>query len=594
MTPERKRILIGFAAVLLAALALMHWRAFDWAERELLDAEFSYLRTHHPRALGKDVVLIGVDEATLATQREPFALWHPHLGRMLKGLALAKPAVAGLDVVLPARSFDFLIPQYDWPLLEGLTALHKVAPVVLAQTLDDRGNQRMIFLSYLAIVGAGGAGPAIACRDPDLVIRRYDERECGFGEADTSFAGRMAQYLGVQKKSWQGFINYSIGDAITYIPAHQVLEWIERNDQASLDLAFRGKPVMLGMILPLTDRYPLPVALAAFEPNAQVLPGVLIQVQALRSMLGPGLVAPLRDDLALAFAAVAALFWFGAGGWRKALIFALTAAALLALDSALILWENIQFPAASLAGVSLLALAARFMYDLQLKSRERRLLRAAFASYVSPQILKKILRGHIRPGLGGTRQRVCVMFCNIRGFTSRAERMSPDAVIQLLNDYFSAAVSAVLKHEGTTNKISADGLLAFFGAPQPLANPEKNALEASQDVLENLARLNEQLAARGGEPLTVGIGLHSGEVVLGQVGAVLHQEYTAIGDVVNVASRLELATTELGYPVVCSALVADAVGRAGGLEDLGERSLRGHPALHVFGWRPRLLSARAP
>ncbi len=591
---NKQRILIGFAAVLLAALALMHWRAFDWAERALLDAEFVYLRAHHPQAMGKDIVLIGIDEAALAEQREPFALWHPHLGRLMKGLALAKPTVVGLDIALPTRSYDFLIPQYGQPLLEGLAALRKVAPVVLALSLDEHGNQRVIFPPYLAIVGPDGVGPLIVCRDPDQVIRRYNERECGFREGDTSFAGRMAQDLGTQKKSWQGFINYNIGDAITYIPAHQVLEWIERNNEASLSEAFRGKPVMLGMILPFADRHSLPVALAAFEPNARLLPGVLIQVQALRSMLGPGLIAPLRDDLALAFAAVAALFWFGAGGWRKALIFALTAAALLALATALLLWENLQFPAASLAGVSLLAFAARFTHDRLLKSRERRFLREVLSSYVSPQVLKEILRGRIHAGLGGTRQRVCVMFCNIHGFTSRAERMSPEAVIQLLNDYFSAAVSAVLKHHGTTSKLSADGMLAFFGAPQPLANPEKNALEASQDVLENLARVNQQLAARGQEPLTVGIGLHSGEVVLGQVGAASHREYTAIGDVVNVASRLEQSTTELGYPVVCSAGVADAVGRSGGLEDLGERSVRAHAALHVFGWRPRLLSARVP
>jgi adenylate cyclase len=590
---NKQRILIGFAAVLLAALAIMHWRAFDWAERELLDAEFVYLRAHHSQAVGKDIVLIGIDEAALAAQPEPFALWHPHLGRLLKGLARAKPAAVGLDIVLPARSFDFLIPQYDQPLLEGLAALRKIAPVVLAQTLDDRGNQRLIFQAYLSIAGSN-VGPVIVCRDPDQVVRRYDERECGFGESDTSFDGRMAQSLGIPKESWQGFINYSIGDAITYIPANKVFEWIENNNEAGLSEAFRGKPVMLGMIQPFTDRYRLPVALAAFEPNTQLLPAVLIQVQALRSMLGPGLVAPLRNDLALVFAAVAALFWFGAGGWRKALIFALTAAALLALATALLLWENLRFPAASLSGVSLLALAARFTHDALLKSRERRLLREAFSSFVSLRVLKEILRGRIRPALGGTRHRVCVMFCNIRGFTLRAERMSPEAVIQLLNDYFSAAVSAVLKHEGTTNKVSGDGMLAFFGAPQQLANPEKNALEASQDVLENLARVNEQLTARGQEPLTIGIGLHSGEVVLGQVGAAPHREYTAIGDVVNVASRLEQATTELGYPVVCSAGVADAVGRSSGLEDLGERSLRGHAALQVFGWRPRLLSERAP
>ncbi|MGH8702901.1 MAG: CHASE2 domain-containing protein, partial [Burkholderiales bacterium] len=327
----KQRILIGFAAVLLAALALMHWHAFDWAERALLDAEFRYLRAHYPQALDKDVVLIGIDEAALVAQRVPFALWHPHMGRLLKGIALAKPAVAGLDVVLPSRSFDFLIPQYDRPLLEGLAALRNVAPVVLAQLLDDRGNQRVIFPAYLAIAGPGGVGSVIVCRDPDRLVRSYDERECGFGDTEASFAGRMAQHLGVQKKSWQGFINYSIGDAITYIPVQKVLEWIENNNEASLNEAFRGKPVMLGMIQPFTDRFPLPVALAAFEPDTRVLPGVLIQVQALRSMLGPGLIAPLPVELALTLAAAAALFWFGAGGWRKALIYALTAAALVAL-----------------------------------------------------------------------------------------------------------------------------------------------------------------------------------------------------------------------------------------------------------------------
>ncbi len=589
----KQRIFIGFTAVLLAALALMHWRAFDWSERALLDAEFRYLRAHYPQAVEKDVVLIGIDEAALAAQREPFGLWHPYLGRLLKGLALAKPAVAGLDVVLPSRSFDFLIPQYDRPLLDGLAALRNAAPVVLAQSLDDRGNQRVIFPVFLAIAGADGVGSVIVCRDPDHLVRRYDERECGFGESSSSFAGLMAKHLGVQNKSWEGFINYGIGDAITYIPVQKVLEWIDNNNEASLNEAFRGKTVMLGMIQPFIDRFPLPVALAAFEPDTRLLPGVLIQVQALRSMLGPGLIAPLPVELVLTLAAAAALFWFGAGGWRKLLVFVITAAALVVLSTVLLPWKNVQFPAASLVGLSLLALAARFAYDTFLKNREQRLLRAAFAGYVNPQVLRKILRGRIHAELGGTRQRVCVMFCNIRGFTSRAERMAPEAVIRLLNDYLSGAVSAVLKHEGTTSKISGDRLIAFFGAPQLLSNPEKNALEASQDVLENLARVNEQLALRGMEPLTLGIGLHSGEVVLGQVGALSHLEYTAIGDVVNVASQLEQAAAELDYPVVCTADVADAVGRAGGIKDLGERALYAHPAVRVFGWRPRLLSAGA-
>jgi class 3 adenylate cyclase len=588
---KQQRIFTGFGCVLIAALALMYLGFFDGAERALLDAEFRYLRANYRQPVEKDVVVIGIDEATLAAQPEPFALWHPHLGLILNGLTVAKPAVVGLDIPLPVRSFDFLIPQYDKPLLDGIAGLSKVTPVVLAQTLDDRGNQRIIFPPYLVTVGPDAVGPVIVCRDADRIVRRYDERECSFGPSRTSFANLMVQRLGIKKKFWRGFINYGLGDAIIYIPGSKVLEWSERNDTASLIAAFRGKPVIVGQIQPFADRFPLPVALAAFEPETRLSPGLLIQVQALRSMLGAGLIAPFSESLTLVLAAAASLFWFGAGSWRKLFLFAIAVAALIVIATLLLARENVQFPAGSLASVAFLALAARAAYEAFLKTREHYFLRKAFVGYVNPWVLRKILRGSIHAELSGTRQRVCVMFCNIRGFTSRAERMAPDAVIKLLNDYFSGAVSAVHKHEGTTSKLSGDRLIAFFGAPQLLANPEKNALEASQEVLENLARLNEQLTARGMEPLTLGIGLHSGEVVLGRVGTLLHHEYTAIGNVLNVASQLEQAAAELDYPVVCTADVADAVNRAGGIKDLGERALYGHPAVRVFGWRPRLLSA---
>jgi adenylate cyclase len=109
-------------------------------------------------------------------------------------------------------------------------------------------------------------------------------------------------------------------------------------------------------------------------------------------------------------------------------------------------------------------------------------------------------------------------------------------------------------------------------------------------MLAGVRHVNEDLEALGRPPIRIGIGLHSGEVVLGHVGGQSHQEYTAIGDVVNIASRLEALTKELPYPVVCSARVADGVGRTGGLQDLGMKPLRGHAPLQVFGWQPPALA----
>ncbi len=588
MLKKYLRTVAGFLLILATGLTLQQLQFADWADRALVDAEFRFLRRHFPQPVEKDVVVVGINEATFQTLREPFAMWHPHLGRFMQAMVVAKPSAVGLDVVLPDRSFHFLIPQYDQPLVNGLVQLKAHAPIALAQTIDENGNLTSIFPPYLSAAGKDALGTAVICRDQDQVIRRFDETLCGQGETRPSLAGRMAESLGV-KQDWHGLINYAIGDPINYIAFQQVLDWFDVGNVSALTAAFRGKPVLLGAILPFSDRHPLPVALAAFEPNVHLLPGVLVHAQVLRSMLQQGLIKTTPQWRVLMFSALALLAWFGTSNWRKAVLFALGALGLSAA-SLLMLWKGTYLPAASIILAALLALLARALYDAMMQARKRRFLQGAFSSYVSPRILEEIMNGRIRPELAGTRRTICVMFCDIRSFTALAEKMPPEEVIALLNEHFAGITAAIHKHEGTINKFLGDGLLAFFGAPQPMDSPEKNALEAAQDMLVAALKLNTRLQAAGKTPISVGIGLHSGEAVLGNVGGQSHMEYTAIGDVVKIASRLEALTRDVGYPVVCSKAVADAVGRAGNLTDLGERALRGHAPLHVHGWNPPVLA----
>jgi adenylate cyclase len=191
-------------------------------------------------------------------------------------------------------------------------------------------------------------------------------------------------------------------------------------------------------------------------------------------------------------------------------------------------------------------------------------------------------------GIAGVRRRACVMFCHIDAFTPRAERMQPQEVIGLLNEYLVAVTGAVARRGGTTNSFLAEGAMALFGASQALASPERSALEAAQDILVALRDINRRLEAKGAAPLKAGIGLHCGEVVLGQVGGRRRQDFAAVGEVVDTAARIEALARELGEPVLVSAVVADAVGRAGGLRSLGTR---GEPPLELFGWVPPLLKA---
>jgi len=143
----------------------------------------------------------------------------------------------------------------------------------------------------------------------------------------------------------------------------------------------------------------------------------------------------------------------------------------------------------------------------------------------------------------------------------------------------------VHKHHGTVDKFIGDGLMAFFGAPEPLERPERNAFDAAQEMIERLAEVNAELAAQGEEPLKIGIGLHSGEIVVGHIGSPERHNYTAIGDVVNVASRLEGLSKTVGHVIVCSKAVAQALGFPSTLSSLGEKPVAGHSPEQIYGWK---------
>jgi class 3 adenylate cyclase/CHASE2 domain-containing sensor protein len=576
---------VGFLLVLALGLALHLNRAWNPLELFVLDRQFTLLR-EHPQPLANDVVVVGIDEAAFKQIREPFALWHPHLGKFFQAMAGARPSVVGLDIVLPDRSYQFLAPGYDQSLLQGLIALRGSVPVVLSQSLDDQGNARPIFPPFVAVAGADAIAYPLVCLDRDGVPRRLDGTECANRSRGMTLSESMSAKLGV-KHAWSGMIDYSLGAAFQYVPFAQVLDWYERGDAAQLARVFHNKPVLLGVVLPFSDRMQLPVALAAWEPENRRLPGVLIHAQTLRSMLNRGAIATLPPALLLVLALLPAAFWWGRSAWPKVAALAVFSLGLLAV-STLRLWQGQYLPPVDALGMAWLAFTGRAAFDSLRQYREKRFLKQAFGGHVSPVVMKEILAGNVQLG-AGKRQRVCVLFADIRGFTARSEKSSPEDIIELLNGYFAQMTETIHKHGGVVDKFIGDGIMAFFGAPQALEHPERKALEAAQEMLLRLHRYNRSLAERGVEPIAIGIGIHAGDAVLGYIGSEARHEYTAIGDTVNAASRLEGMTKTLGYPVVCSAAVAEAVGRPTDLADLDEQSVRGHAPMHLFGWRPVIL-----
>jgi adenylate cyclase len=180
---------------------------------------------------------------------------------------------------------------------------------------------------------------------------------------------------------------------------------------------------------------------------------------------------------------------------------------------------------------------------------------SVFGQHVSPAVVDRLLESDA--GMKSEVRAVCVMFVDIRGFTAFAEDKSPGAVVDYLNAVFERIVESVNAHHGIVNKFLGDGCMAIFGAPLAEGNHCENATRAA---LEILASVEEEVAA-GRLPATrLGIALHAGEVVIGNVGSRLRKEYTVIGDVVNVASRVESLNKELGSRL----LVTEEVWRAAG------------------------------
>lgn len=585
---RNRLIAAGLALCIAAGVALQWFGLGAELDRRLLDREFEFLREHFPQPVKNDVVIVGIDERAFKAFREPFALWHPYLGEYLRAMAAAKPAVVGLDIVLPEHSYHFLVPRYDQPLLQGLLELHGQSPVVLGQTLDDDAQLRPVFPPYVAVSGGDALASVLLCLDDDGVARRFAEALCADKVRTATLAGKMAARIGLHQE-WGGLIDYSVGDAFNYVPFLQVLEWYRNGDREKLQQVFGGKPVLLGVVLPFSDRLRVPVALAAWEPLNHKVPGVLLHGQILRSMQNHGLIREIPQSLSILLAACAALFWLGRGGYLKSAVFVAFVGGMLAFAE-LQLWQSRYLPIGGILLAATQAFVARLAFDAVVQMRERRFLRGTFGHYVSPQILQEIMAGHIKPGLGGEHKRVCVLFADIRDFTALSENMPPEDVITLLDGYFTEMTAAIHKHGGTVDKFIGDGVMAFFGAPQALTSPEKNALEAAQEMLVRLRRYNRERQARNLVPLRIGIGLHIGDVVVGHVGSESRHEYTAIGDVVNTASKLEGLSKVLAYPVICSNEVAQAVGYTGGLADLGERPLQGHTAVRVYGWNPPLLA----
>jgi adenylate cyclase len=239
--------------------------------------------------------------------------------------------------------------------------------------------------------------------------------------------------------------------------------------------------------------------------------------------------------------------------------------------------------------------------DRQRMAAERA--RNNLSRYFSPNIVE-LLAAQDEPLGAGRRETVAVLFADIVAFTQMAELMAPEDVLAMLREFHTRMTAQIFASGGTVDQYMGDGILAVFGATEASPNDAASALNCAEMMLETLERWNHEREEKGDARLDIGIGLNYGPVVLGDVGSEHGMSFTAIGDTVNTAARLQVLTRSLKTQLV----VADAVVRAiqesspqiaaeriGRLEDLGEHSLRGRTSpVRIWTQRVKQISEAAP
>ncbi len=209
------------------------------------------------------------------------------------------------------------------------------------------------------------------------------------------------------------------------------------------------------------------------------------------------------------------------------------------------------------------------------EGREKRRTRRLFEKYLSPDVIHEFLQDPTNWELGGKSVDITVMFADLEGFTPLSESLTPEDMVSLINKYFTQMSAIILQHSGTIDKYEGDLIMAFFGAPLPQEDHAVRSCRAALQMQEAIVLLNQRWDAQGYPELRVRIGLHSGQAVVGNMGSDFRFNYTAMGDTVNLAARLEKANKEFGtYTLISQATRAQA-GNGFRYRSLGEIKVRG-------------------
>ncbi|UJB63511.1 adenylate/guanylate cyclase domain-containing protein [Acidovorax sp. YS12] len=527
---------VALALALCGLLAwLPAWDALARLEHDLLAA----YGAGPPPAVG--VLVVGIDEPSLAQLALAPPLPRALHARLIGSLRQGGAAALGMDLLFTQPAPD---ARDDAALAQALAG---PLPVVLAAAeVPVPSSQVQDYRQRLAPVFAGARQGLVQIdADEDGVVRRAPAAPQALWRAVADAAGRpyTAPPPGALLRP------YAPEQPLPYAHYTQALDAARQLPPGAL----RGRLVLLGQHTPVGGQDQHATALRLLGTGTQS--GVFLHATALINALAGDWVRPVAPWVPWAQAALAvALAAWGLRHWHGGRALAVSAAlgALAVAASAGSHLAGWWWPALpTLAALALhLNVGAAQAYWRERARRER--LRRDFGRYVPRAVADALARADVAPSTRGERRELSLLFADLAGFTRASEHMPPEAVAQALNRYFSAMARTVHAHGGTLDKFIGDAVMAFWNAPLPQPGHAAQALACAQAMQQAMAGLHQAWQGTPFAATHLRIGLHSGVAAVGHLGSAERFTYTAVGDAVNTAARLEGANKAFGTRVLLS------------------------------------------
>ena len=567
---------LAAAVVVVAALELFFLGLLKPLENRLLDA---FVKQHAAAlAHDPDIVVVNIDEKSLATMQKLGAGRFPWprevYATLIDGLAEQKPRAIVFDIMFSEP--DQYRPQSDQAFIDAASRYDniyypmvriesseapkaaEVAPLIgLVRRPGADPEARIAVIPPLVLPATlWRAGTINSLPDDDGVGRRYHLRHRERGWELPSLPARLAMDLGYPVPdaddmvlAWRG-----AADAFPRVSFSDLYEDFERSQRARPADEFRGKIVVVGAdAAGLGDRRVTP--LSHLQPGGEILGTAIENLKNGRQMRYAQAWWPAAIGLVL----LSFLFVAFTRKLDVRVTGALLAAATIFLLGAswLMAGRLVLLPLLTPLAAAWTFYAAAALAEYLRERQQRQAAVAMFSRFVNPHVVTLLLD----QGVQTARREVTLLFSDIRGFTTLSETRSPEQVVELINRYFSLQVDVIWRHGGTLDKYIGDCIMAMWGAPLDNAQHAKSAVACALDMADTLQDFKKELGAEDLD-FDVGIGLHSGPAVVGLIGSDKRREYTAIGDTVNLASRIEGLTKDAKRRILVSKETKELCGDA--------------------------------